>query len=122
MSDVFMDLCATAEPFLHGKAHRGMAIGARNILSKIQDKLQEATEQNPEYGVLVTGYSLGAGICQLVAMELLQTQPNVRCISYGAPLVFEADLQGMHSFGVIVISIVKKNGLYIFRRHQRMWK
>ena len=89
-----MDLCATAEPFLHGKAHRGMAIGARNILSKIQDKLQEAMDQNPEYGVLVTGYSLGAGICQLVAMELLQTQPNVRCISYGAPLVFEADLQG----------------------------
>lgn len=91
MSDVFMDLCATAEPFLNGKAHRGMAIGARNILTKIQDQLQEAINQNPTYGILVTGYSLGAGICQLVAMELLQKQPNVRCISYGAPLIFAPD-------------------------------
>ena len=33
------------------------------------------------------------GICQLVAMDLLQERSNVRCISYGAPLVFEADIE-----------------------------
>ena len=92
MADVFMDLYATAEPFMHGKAHRGMAIGARNILTKTNSLLREAVDQYPHYGILVTGYSLGAGICQLVAMELLQERPNIRCISYGAPLVFEADL------------------------------
>ena len=82
MSDVFMDLYATAEPFLNGHAHRGMAIGAKNILKKCSEHLQEALEQNPGYGILVTGYSLGAGISQLVAMQLLQDYPNVRCIRY----------------------------------------
>ena len=55
MSDVFMDLYATAEPFLNGKAHRGMAIGANNILNKINDLLQEAVDNHPDYGILVTG-------------------------------------------------------------------
>ena len=63
-------------------------------------------DQNPEYGILVTGYSLGAGICQLVAMELLEKQPNVRCISYGAPLVFEADLQGYYLFSNCVFMMI----------------
>ena len=81
-----MDLYATAEPFLHGRAHRGMAIGARNILDKIKIQLSETLEQNPDYGILVTGYSLGAGICQLVAMELLQERPNVKCIRYNLQL------------------------------------
>ena len=61
ISDVFMDLCATAEPFMHGRAHRGMVIGARNILEKVHTQLKEAIERNPSYGILVTGYSLGAG-------------------------------------------------------------
>ena len=38
MKDVFMDLHADAEPFLDGVAHRGMAVGARNILGKIMPK------------------------------------------------------------------------------------
>ena len=95
MSDVFMDLSAKAEPFLNGRAHQGMAIGARNILEKIQEELEQALEQHPDYAILITGYSLGAGICQLAAMELLQQQKsNVRCISYGAPLVFVKDAEG----------------------------
>lgn len=94
MSDVFMDLYATAEPFLNGKAHRGMAIGAKNILEKIETLLEQAVQDHPDYGILVTGYSLGAGICQLVAMDLQTSQKfqvPVRCISYGAPLVFLPD-------------------------------
>ena len=32
MKDIFMDLQADHEQFLHGQAHKGMAIGAKNIL------------------------------------------------------------------------------------------
>ena len=35
MKDVFMDLQADHEQFLHGKAHKGMANGAKNILVRI---------------------------------------------------------------------------------------
>ena len=60
-------------------------------------------------GILVTGYSLGAGISQLVAMDLLQERPNVRCISYGAPLIFAPDIDnpepdndaGQHLYTVV---------------------
>jgi len=106
MSDVFMDLYAKAEPFLNGVAHQGMAIGANNILEKCSSQLNEAADRYPEYGVLVTGYSLGAGICQLVAMKLMQEgSSNVRCISYGAPLVYAGDDQdqnpGKNLFSVV---------------------
>lgn len=106
MSDVFMDLYATAEPFLNGQAHRGMAIGARNIRKKISDLLGEAMENNPDYGILVTGYSLGAGICQLVAMDLQQDlSTQVRCISYGAPLVY-SDESGCQELGENLFTVV----------------
>ena len=57
----------------------------------------------------MTGYSLGAGISQLVAMDLLQERPNVRCISYGAPLIFAPDIDnpepdnnaGQHLYTVV---------------------
>ena len=45
-----MDLHATAIDFAGGKAHAGMAIGARNILDRIKDLLQEAVDNNPDYG------------------------------------------------------------------------
>jgi len=108
MSDVFMDLHASAIDFCGGKAHAGMAIGGRNILDKIKDLLQEAIDNNPDYGILVTGYSLGAGICQLVAMDLLQERPNVRCISYGAPLIFAPDSENPdpHSAGQHLYTVV----------------
>lgn len=57
------------------------------------EKLVEAVNANPDFGLLVTGYSLGAGIGHLATMELVEGEsanflpPNllVRCISYGAP-------------------------------------
>ena len=45
-----MDLHAGAIDFNGGKAHEGMACGGRNILDKIKDLLQEAVDNNPDYG------------------------------------------------------------------------
>ena len=67
-----MDLYADAEPFIHGHAHKGMVIGAKNILSKSLTKILVKLEENPGYNIMVTGYSLGAGICQLVVMDMLE--------------------------------------------------
>ena len=100
MMDVFMDLAADATPFLNGRAHRGMAVGSNNILDKCKDQLIQAVQDHPDYGVLVTGYSLGAGICQLLTMELMNdehfSETTLRCISYGAPPVFEGDSGDVH--------------------------
>ena len=50
--------------------------------------------ENPDYGILIVGYSLGGGVASLITEELLYQQrkndnvPNetmIRCITYGAP-------------------------------------
>ena len=64
----------------------------------------------------MTGYSLGAGICQLVAMDLLQERPNVRCISYGAPLIFAPDSENPdpHSAGQHLYTVVRFESFKFF--------
>ena len=57
-----------------------------------------AVSENEGYGILITGYSLGAGVCQLLAMDLMEKQKeggdipqeiSIRCLSFGAPPVYE---------------------------------
>ena len=57
-----------------------------------------AISDNEGYGILITGYSLGAGVCHLLAMDLMKKQRedgeipqevSIRCLSYGAPPVYE---------------------------------
>ncbi|CAB4070396.1 unnamed protein product [Lepeophtheirus salmonis] len=99
MKDVFMDLYADTEPFLHGHAHRGMAIGCRNIVEKVLPFILSTLEENPGYEIMVTGYSLGAGISQLVTMEFSEGESRkvipsgtiIRCFCYGTPPVFYSD-------------------------------
>ncbi len=86
-----------------------MVIGSRNILEKIQAELSICMEKHPDYSILVTGYSLGAGICQLVAMSLQASEEisaQVRCISYGAPLVFQSDIDSESDFGSNLFTVV----------------
>ena len=70
----------------------------------------------------MTGYSLGAGISQLVAMDLLQERPNVRCISYGAPLIFAPDIDnpepdnnaGQHLYTVVCNLQIRNSKFHSF--------
>ena len=47
MKDVFMDLHAAADPFLNGQAHKGMAVGAQNVLKKSLECVVNALNENP---------------------------------------------------------------------------
>lgn len=59
----------------------GMAIGAKNILNKTIDKLVTCIQNHPGYNIMVIGYSLGAGICQLLAMELNEGETRAKVIN-----------------------------------------
>lgn len=99
LKDVFMDLYADSVPFLHGEGHQGMVIGGQNILRLTMNKIIATLHANPGYNFMVIGYSLGAGICQMVALDLTEgaykdmipAETDVRCISFGAPPVFRSD-------------------------------
>ena len=94
--DIVMDLRADSMAFLGGRAHKGMALGARNVMALVLDRLVEVLEGDATLSLLVTGYSLGAGMAQLVTASLLQGQEaarlpqgtKVRCIAFAAPPVY----------------------------------
>ena len=119
--DVIMDLRAETQPFLTGEAHAGMVIGSRNILARCWETLREAVLANPGYSLLVVGYSLGAGLAQLLTAELLETEElrselpphtEIRALCYGAPPVFRAGDGGEHKvFPEIVILQNHKDGI-----------
>jgi len=128
--DVVMDLRAELVPFLGGEAHSGMVIGMRNIMDKSFPVLKETLEENPGYSILVVGYSLGSGLAQLYAAQLLASEeirsqlPEdivIRALCYGAPPIFRSEERRVFPEIVIVqndkdgiISVSTKNAVDLF--------
>ena len=54
--------------------------GARKILSLYKNELKKRLERNPEYELIVTGHSLGAGTAELITMILLGENDNEKYI------------------------------------------
>jgi len=128
--DVVMDLRAELVPFLGGEAHSGMVIGMRNIMDKSFPIIKETLEKNPGYSILVVGYSLGSGLAQLYAAQLLTSEelrsqlPEdivIRALCYGAPPIFRSEEKRVFPEIVIVqndkdgiISVSTKNAVDLF--------
>ena len=102
VADVLMDLYADNVPFHQGVAHKGMALACTNILEKVLDKLVEKLTELRDYKLVILGYSLGAGVAQLLAIELsegesrarLPAESQVLCVTYGAPPVYRHSSPG----------------------------
>ena len=97
VADILMDLYCNNVPFHQGRAHEGMAKACTNIISMTLDALVTKLEQMPQYTLLIVGYSLGAGVAQLLTIELTQgssaarvaaVTKMVKCITFGAPPVY----------------------------------
>ena len=95
--DAIMDVVCADEPFLEGKAHKGILSGADIILEKVKYAIIEAVRDHPDYSLTVTGHSLGAGAAELITMKLISepdTIPdikNVRCVALAPPPVYQSD-------------------------------
>ena len=89
MADILMDLYCENVPFHQGHAHQGMAAACNNILAMVDiytitlstlstlsthlqvlDTLAERLQQWPDYKLVILGYSLGAGVAELLTIEL----------------------------------------------------
>lgn len=102
VADILMDLYCDNVPFHQGRAHQGMAAACHNIVSMILDPLVTALNTWPEYKLVILGYSLGAGVAQLITIDLTQG-PNaeriphttqVLCVTFGAPPVYTHNTPG----------------------------
>ena len=102
VADVLMDLYADNVPFHHGVAHKGMALACTNILKMVLDPLVDKLRELSGYKLVILGYSLGAGVAQLLAVELtegesksrLPAETQVLCVTYGAPPVYRHNTPG----------------------------
>ena len=102
VADVLMDLYADSVPFHQGVAHKGMALACTNILKLVLDTLVDKLTEFAGYKLVVLGYSLGAGVAQLLAIELTEGESHGRlpdntqvlCVTYGAPPVYRHSTPG----------------------------
>ena len=94
-----LDLHAQSVPFHGGKAHEGMALACDTILQLLMDRLELILSQHPNYRLVILGYSLGAGVAQLVTLRLSDGPESKRIpestkiygLCYGPPPVYKSD-------------------------------
>uniref|UniRef100_A0A5S6QJF8 sn-1-specific diacylglycerol lipase n=1 Tax=Trichuris muris TaxID=70415 RepID=A0A5S6QJF8_TRIMR len=67
--------------------HRGILKSARYVCDKLigENVLGDLFVLHPDYGLVVTGHSLGASVASVVCLLLHSTYPSVRCFAF-APL------------------------------------
>lgn len=85
------------EPFLGGYAHQGMAHLAHKLLDRILPQLQYLRRVHPNFQLLITGHSLGAGIASLFTLLLSspphkENFPSVRGVCFATPACCTQDL------------------------------
>ncbi|XP_064641653.1 diacylglycerol lipase-beta-like [Lineus longissimus] len=69
------------------EAHSGIMKTARYIKCKSEEYLQEAFQEHPDYTLVLTGYSLGAGLSACLALLYHSQYPTLKCYSFAGPPV-----------------------------------
>lgn len=98
-SDVIVaDLLCIPERFGKGFAHAGMARMAKAIYEKRVDTILQALRENPEFDLVITGHSMGAGVAALLTLFLyaqrqdhtskLPRKTPIRCFGFATPPCF----------------------------------
>ena len=97
LADVIVDIICDEEQYLDGYAHRGILKGSQKIMKEAQNTLQSAFEAYPDYKLVVTGHSLGAGTAVLITMGILKQQypvvpksTQIKCLALAPPPVYRA--------------------------------
>ncbi|XP_034942156.1 sn1-specific diacylglycerol lipase beta-like isoform X2 [Chelonus insularis] len=93
LRDLITDIAAASDLFepeglpQGSMAHRGMIIGAKVLLKQLDQYkiLEKAFETYPNYSLILTGHSLGAGLAVLLGLLIRPRYPNLRVYAYATP-------------------------------------
>ncbi|XP_059622372.1 diacylglycerol lipase-beta-like isoform X2 [Phlebotomus argentipes] len=91
--DVFTDLTANCERFEapgmppDSVAHRGMVAGVEQLMKRLRETniIERAFTTYPEYSLVLTGHSLGAGVAILLGAKLRPKYPDLRVYAFATP-------------------------------------
>ncbi|XP_055507571.1 diacylglycerol lipase-beta [Leucoraja erinacea] len=117
LEDALTDLCANCETLnitgVTGEclAHRGILQAATYIYKKLMNDgiLSQAFAVVPEYRLVVTGHSLGAGAASILAILLHSSFPQLRCYAFSPPGGLLSEALAEHSRGFILSIILGKD-------------
>ncbi|KAG1682224.1 Sn1-specific diacylglycerol lipase beta [Nymphon striatum] len=104
-------------------AHSGMLKAAQMIKQKLMnlELLSQAFQLYPEYNLVITGHSLGAGTASILAILLRPDYPNLQCFAFSPPgCLFNESLYKLSKN--IIMSIVVGDDLIISVSWQTMEK
>jgi len=74
-------------PVCNCKVHYGFYRSALGVATKTIDNIKSLKIKYPGYKIIVTGHSYAASVGQLLAMELVKNDINVKLYNYGQPRV-----------------------------------
>ena len=88
-----------------------MAAACENILERVLHLIADKMKELKDYTLLVVGYSLGAGVAQLLGIKLSEGEENkqlpeganILCVTFGAPPVYAADEVGYVNPSIISV-------------------
>lgn len=68
-------------------AHKGMINGAKFVQKRLRDTgvIDRALATYPEYDLILTGHSLGAGVACLLAILMRPRYPDVKVYAFSTP-------------------------------------
>ena len=98
VKEILIDIAAFSRPFCGGEAHSEMANSAEKIWDEAKDTIMQLLEENPGYGLVLTGHSLGAGAAMLLNILLHENNRekvkgrSIRCFGYASPPVFAGEI------------------------------
>lgn len=94
LSEIVVDVAGFSAEFCGGEAHSEMASMAHRVWDEAGETVLSLLHDNPDYELILTGHSLGAGtacllniLCHRNGRALVKGRP-VRCFAYASPPVF----------------------------------
>lgn len=92
VDDVLLNVMAAPCEFRGGLVHRGMLRAAEAMIAELADEIDCLREQYPDYKLITTGHSMGAGIAAIAAITLHPYHRDVRCFGFCPPACLSLDL------------------------------
>lgn len=95
LQEIVVDVAGFSRDFCGGEGHSEMATMAERVWDVAGPTVTSLLQEHPNYELIVTGHSLGAGTACLLtillqsnAQQLLPRKQKLRCFAYASPPVF----------------------------------
>ena len=102
--DAMRDLIINPSPLYGGMVHSGMRDEADEVITKLKPLIDKTLLHYPNYGVVFTGHSLGAGAASIATLILQTSYQHLNAYCFACPSCVSADLLPRLSSSVISVT------------------